>query len=187
MPARARTYAALAVLLLTACIAREPARSAVIATSTSVPAVVAPTSTPAAAADHFSLTMSRGGCYRDCPSYSLTVSADGRVEYFGRSHVSVRGAHSGRVDPQALTTLRAQLQTVDFSVPLRRYRHGTAACGLWRSDAAVVTLELDDGGRRRRIEHDQGCAAAPIALTALEQTIDVETQSAQWVYGQARE
>jgi hypothetical protein len=186
----ARKVCAIAALLA-GCTAADPAdhpataRGQVIEAASSAPQPPAhaptPPSSPATAGD-FKLQMSRSGCYVRCPSYELTISGDGSVDYLGRSHVAAPGAQHGQADPQRLAALRRRL-SAELPQLAQRYVHGSAGCGLWATDMPTVVIEFSDGGHRWRAEHDHGCAAAPAALAQLEQAIDDAAGSAQWTSG----
>jgi hypothetical protein len=53
----------------------------------------------------FELSLTRDECFGECPSYSLTVTGDGRIAYVGRSYVSVVGERSGQLDEPAIREL----------------------------------------------------------------------------------
>ena len=46
----------------------------------------------AEAASDVTVTLERSPCFGFCPSYSVTMAADGRIEFEGRSHVQTTKA-----------------------------------------------------------------------------------------------
>lgn len=172
-----------ALLVLSGCL--DPARAPVPGPPAGTVAASEATSSPPA--DDFEVRLSRSGCYGPCPSYTVTIHGDGRIDYVGRSHVFISGAQQGQAEATSLAALRTRLRAADFSPLANRYRHGSPACGLWTTDMPTVIVEVFSDGRRQRAEHDYGCAAAPAALTQIEQAIDAVAQSSQWTIGRSLE
>ena len=135
-------------------------------------------------AGDFELRMTRSACYGICPSYSLTIHADGGVDYEGSGHVAAGGPQHGQADAQALARLRAELSDPAFNL-WGDYVRGAPACGPWATDMPGVSIEAYVGGRWRHIHHNLGCRDAPAALRRLEQDIDEAAGSSRWTGGEA--
>ena len=179
-------YLSFAALLLTACGGASTVASGtghpapVPAGDRSPPRLVPPVEVPS---DGFQVHMHRGGCYGPCPSYDVTISANGRVDYIGHGHVAVQGERHGQADARALTKLREVLSSVHFDALVGRYVRGQPGCGAWATDMPTVRIDVFQDRRWRHVAHDWGCSAAPAALKQLERDIDLAAQSEQWVSG----
>jgi hypothetical protein len=134
----------------------------------------------AAPADSVVLTLERTPCFGTCPVYRVTVTADGIVRFDGKSHVPRPGSAVGRVPKARLDSLLAELDAGGYFSFEEAYVVGSPACGNAATDLPTVTTSVRLGGRSKRIEHYRGCAAAPEALSRLEERIDEVLNTAQW-------
>ena len=65
------------------------------------PAVAA----PVASRRSFRVKLERTECMGDCPTYSLVIHADGRVDWTGHANVLAFGQRRGRVTPEEILEL----------------------------------------------------------------------------------
>ena len=86
------------------------------------------------------VTIEHGTCYPSghCPHYRLTVHGDGRVEYFGKSHVHTRGPRTASIDPNTATAALHQLAAIDVLAEAPECRHRDTA----HSHAPRTRLEV---------------------------------------------
>jgi len=124
--------------------------------------------------------IARTGCLGPCPSYSLRVFSDGKVEYEGQFFVKVRGKAGGTITPEELAQLRQAFAEAKYFSLGAGYD-----CYEW-SDNPSVTTFFYDGQRRKTIDHYHGCRERPnakklAALNALEDRVDQITRSERWV------
>ncbi|MEL6844322.1 MAG: DUF6438 domain-containing protein, partial [Bacteroidota bacterium] len=62
----------------------------------------------------FSVVVKRTPCMGTCPYYDLSVSADGTVNYIGRSHVKLQGEHSKQLPAEKVVALKEVINSSDF-------------------------------------------------------------------------
>lgn len=130
-----------------------------------------------------SIRLTRTPCFGKCPVYSVTVHADGRVEYHGQRWVASEGDHTGRADPQALAALQALLQEQRLPL-LADYRPGKPACGTpVTTDMPGASITIQQTGKTRTLHYYQGCPNAPQWLADLVTQIDKAAVSGRWVGG----
>lgn len=129
------------------------------------------------------IRMERLGCAAGCPIYTVTITADGRVDYQGLGHVAVSGRRRGHADPAALARLHALCQSMRFDMLAGDYLPGSHACGGWSSDGQLVQLDIQAPAGPRRIRHFLGCHATPRLLVRMEQLIDTAARDHAWVHG----
>ena len=142
----------------------------------------APGRTPAATADpEFEVELRRQGCFGRCPSYRVSLSADGTVRFVGERYVASPGEHKGQVPASVVAALRADLQREPFVSLDGRYTPSDPRCGSAATDMASVSIAIRDGGFRRDIEHYLGCSTAPGSLRDLAAAIDTASGSARWI------
>lgn len=130
-----------------------------------------------------SITLSRSPCFGKCPVYSVTVHADGRVEYDGDRWVSATGKHRGQTSKEALEKLADALNS--RRIPLIvDYRPGKPACGKpVTTDMPGATITIRKGGTTHTLYYYGGCPNVPDWLPALARQIDSAAGSGRWVGG----
>lgn len=62
----------------------------------------------------FSIKLSRSGCYGTCPSYSVVIHGDGKIEFHGGRYVSIPGDHQARIAPEAAARLLERFRAAGF-------------------------------------------------------------------------
>lgn len=135
----------------------------------------------AAAADAGSVSLERGPCFGTCPVYRVTLDRGGRVRFEGRRFVADTGISFGDVPAARVDSLFAELEAAGYFDLADSYSAGDQACQRYATDLPTVTTELRLGHRRKRIEHDRGCADAPPILAALETRIDEVAGVQRWI------
>lgn len=129
------------------------------------------------------IRLTRTPCFGKCPVYSVTVHADGRVEYNGQRWVASAGEHSGQADPHELAKLQALLQTNPLPL-LADYRPGQPGCGTpVTTDMPGASITLQQAGKTRILHYYRGCPNAPNWLAELATQIDKAAVSGRWVGG----
>ena len=58
----------------------------------------------------FSVTISKGVCFGQCPMYSATVYGDGSIEYNGERFVDRVGAYTGMITPEDLCAIMTEVR-----------------------------------------------------------------------------
>jgi hypothetical protein len=123
-------------------------------------------------------TLERTGCYGECPVYRLTVSNDGSVVYVGTRWVKVTGRQVYKLSEAQLSELQAAFERSGF-LQMRDYDHVESTDDDW------AHVSLRHGAVFKRVRHYHGDAAAPAALSVLEDEFDRIVDSARFVGAQA--
>ena len=129
------------------------------------------------------ITLERTPCFGECPSYKLTISADGTVVYEGRQDVKQSGTIKSRISRAQIKQLVAEFERVNY-FSLRDSYSGEVCPETWTDHpSAVTSLRLN--GRSKTVRHYHGCKGlAELAkLTDLERRIDRIVNTARWVNG----
>lgn len=137
-------------------------------------------STESSAVPQPAVTLYRSPCYAGCPVYSVSVTADGLVSYEGRAQVRQRGTATARIPGAQVSRLLAELEAAGYFAFASRYRPSEPVCGRYVPDAPTIITAARSGNLMKRIEHDHGCGAAPMALKVLESRIDEVLGSERW-------
>ena len=122
-----------------------------------------------------SITLRRSGCYGSCPSYSVTIHGDGRVDYTGNSFVSIPGTHQSRIHVSSVRALLDQLKAAHFFGFRDSYR-------ALITDVPTYQVSLSVGAQSKTVTDHMGeRVGMPAAMRDLEDAIDMTADSARWV------
>jgi hypothetical protein len=122
------------------------------------------------------ITLKRSPCFGQCPSYSVTLKADGLVAYEGTSYVQVHGEASRSIAESAVRALADYMENARyFELP-----SAPQPCTQQMTDRAIVTTSLERYGRKHDVVHDLGNGCAPPELTLLEERIDEVAGTSEW-------
>ena len=125
------------------------------------------------------IQLERTACYGTCPSYSVTIHGDGRVEYNGKGHVKGIGTREGQIEADKIRALASVFAKMKFWELAEDY--SAAKCkGRVCTDMATAITELSIRGVTHRVKHYYGCGSAPKSLFDLESVIDKSANSEQW-------
>ncbi|SPE32868.1 exported hypothetical protein [Acidobacteriia bacterium SbA2] len=125
----------------------------------------------------FSIQLSRSGCYGSCPSYSVIVHGDGKVDFDGKSFVAIPGDHEARIEPEAAARLLERFRTADFFGLKDEYRAGV-------TDNPTYCLQLAIGPRKKTIiDYVGSWVGMPESVSELEDAVDETAGTDRWVSG----
>ena len=146
-------------------------------------------------ADTF-ITLERNSCYGLCPAYFLAISAEGTVifnaTYWGEDDGIWRARRSGvirtRISQEQVQQLIAEFERANYFSLQDSYRDARDGCPSVATDSAWAYTSIQINGRRKSVEHYQGCIYAgsgfttyPRELTTLESRIDEIVNISQWL------
>ncbi len=122
----------------------------------------------------------RTACFGSCPVYSIEIEGDGTVTYIGQGFVKIKGQRHGYVPPATVQKLAALFASTGYF----SFRHSYGEGG---SDLPSTETSIEWPGVRNSVINYGGFAGTiPAKLYELEDSIDVATDSLQWV-GSERE
>jgi hypothetical protein len=127
------------------------------------------------------ITLERGLCFGECPTYTLRVRGDGSVSFNGKKHVLHAGEFDATARPDTIRRLLARFAAADFFSLPDRTSGGDP-------DSQSITLTLCVNGKSKRVAHlygggDWGDDPDDVvceALDALADAVDYETGSKRW-------
>jgi len=144
-----------------------------------------PAPTPAAIPKDLLITLDRGPCMGRCPQYRVAITADGRVEFEGKSDTKVAGKASGKISENDLKELFAAFEKINYFDLKERYTDD--ACPEIATDMSSATTSFQSNGKQKTVFHYHGCVTKdthqsyPPGLNLLENKIDELTKTEQWV------
>lgn len=162
------------ILLLTpACCSESPEGAGVSGSGTGSLA------TTIDAAGFEQITLARTGCYGFCPTYEVTIHADGLVVYQGYEHVGVLGERQGSASTEGIAELLHACQQLNFFELDAKYEHKFDEHGkpysITDQPSRIMTLTVN--GQSKQVEQYFG---GPEALRALADQIDLIAGTAVW-------
>jgi hypothetical protein len=127
----------------------------------------------------FLLELHREGGFFPNPTYTLTIFADGRVNYLGIANVHRTGKRSSRISREDIQKLSDQIVIADFFDLPGSYDN--APCQ--ERDQATTTLEVRLVGRKKTV----GTCGAPDAVGEIIAAAEKSTHVTRWTFFDPRE
>ncbi len=127
----------------------------------------------------FLLEVHREGGFFPNPTYTLTIFADGRVNYLGIANVHRKGKRSSRISREDIQKLSDQITTSDFLDLPGSYDN--ASCQ--EHDQPTSSLEVQLAGRKKSV----GTCGAPDAVGEIIAAAERTTHVARWTFFDPRE
>ena len=123
----------------------------------------------------FSIQLSRSGCFGTCPSYSVVVHGDGKVEFHGKIYVAIPGDYQARITPEAAARLLERFRAAKFFELKDRYAASV-------TDNPTYSLALIIGAKKKTIVDYVGSSVGmPESISALEDAVDEAAGTDRWV------
>lgn len=133
------------------------------------------------------ITLERTGCYaaaNACPTYKLTVKADGAVVFEGKDVTQVKGKVEDKISIEKVKQLAAEFQKADYFNLENSYDDKN--CPSTTTDRPNANTSIQINGKQKTIHHYLGCKGKdaeifPARLTELENKIDEVVETKRWV------
>jgi hypothetical protein len=127
-----------------------------------------------------SVSLERTLCYGTCPSYVVTLFADGRVTFEGREYVKAKGAHSRRIPATKLAPLYAKIEAIHFWDLQDSYRFVKRPDGAVEmvTDLPTYFVTVKTATKSKRVQDYHG---SPKELRELEELIDTIAGVDEWI------
>jgi len=130
---------------------------------------------PAAAQDDEPvITLERTACFGMCPIYTVSIYADGTVEYNGADQVDVMGEQTANIGAEAVTELLQVIEDAGY------FEWDDEYTGMTVTDQSTVITSATIDGETKTITHYLGDGDAPLALGFLENWIDIAAGTSAW-------
>lgn len=129
------------------------------------------------------ITLERTVCYGICPSYKLTIKANGAVAFDGREFVKQKGLIHSKISQDRVRSLVSEFEKTKFFSLRNSYSTTGDGCQEVYTDHPSVTIAILMNGRTKQVRHYQGCRGISVleTLTNLETLIDKVVESDQWI------
>jgi len=143
------------------------------------------------------ITLQRTGCYGFCPSYTLTIAADGAVVFNATSYWAGTGKSSrlkesgpimSEISQERIRQLINAFERANYFSLQDSYKDSEGCPGGMATDMPSAYTSIQINGRRKSISHYYGCMdkgegmfGYPRQLTELESKIDEIVNTKQWM------
>jgi hypothetical protein len=120
------------------------------------------------------ISLSRTGCYGECPVYTIYLFANGRLLYDGEKFVKISGMHEAMVNAEDLKNL-SDMFKVDIFGLRDNYEAPEDGCEISGNDYPAITISISKGSIFKKIIFDYGCYGKNVPrdfLIELSQKID---------------
>lgn len=126
------------------------------------------------------IRLERTSCFGECPVYTVTIDATGRVTYEGMKFVRVIGRQTNRIPVSRVAALLATAERIGFFELKEYYSSITNADGTETivTDLPTTIVRVTRNGQTRRVVDYVG---APDALTRFEKEIDTAAGTERWI------
>jgi len=123
--------------------------------------------------------------------YTLKITADGVVIYYGKQFIRRRGKVVSKISQEQLRQLISDFDKANYFSLRERYAHPEDGCAGSGIDYPSAITSMRVNGRSKTITHDYGCRERPAdgsvgqvypkELYELERRIDEITGTKQWI------
>lgn len=127
----------------------------------------------------FEISLNRSGCFGTCPAYSVTVEADGAVNYNGRAFVIVEGGQEGTISEDEVKYLFDLVNIAGFFALEERYTMSV-------TDLPTIDTSVKMYRMSKSVSHyGTGCGteydSAPAGLCRIEEYLEALVMEFEWV------
>ena len=131
------------------------------------------------------ISLERTFCGGDCPTYKLTVTADGVVNFTGEENTRKIGSSKSKISKDKLKQLVSEFERAEFFKFRDEYESGEI-CEQYATDFPSEIISIQINGKNKKVSHNFGCwgekAKAELTpLVDLGKNIDKITNSKRWV------
>ena len=137
--------------------------------------VLACLSFPASAQEHkVVFTLERTPCFGACPTYKVSIYADGSVVYEGERFVDVTGTQTSSIEAGTVQVMLSVFEEAGY------FDWNDAYTKQGVTDVPTVISSVTRDGQTKQIVRYEGDDTAPMLLPYLENWIDTAANTQQW-------
>ena len=111
-------------------------------------------------------------CFGNCPEYSISISADGMVEYIGYKNVEFIGSRIGHIDNWRIRPLFQFINDSKYFSMQYEYKRGIT------DHSSVYTMVKKASGESKIIRNYAN--SGPSSLWAIEELVEATAKNAKW-------
>lgn len=129
------------------------------------------------------ITLERTACYGRCPIYSVEINRDGRVYFFGKKYVAVKGKKIARIMDSDFASLEAKFKKIDFLSLRNTYAGNEDGCKEVWTDNPSIVITAKYNRVHKKVGYYMGCRGLPILVEIehLADAIDDTVGTSKWI------
>lgn len=125
------------------------------------------------------IKLSRGGCYGDCPVYTVEIDGNGRVNWHGYYYTAMTGEQHSTISQEAVRQLVSRFEAANFFALDDKYKAVV-------TDNSEYELSFSTSGQGKVVTDYVGEAVGmPRVVKQLEDAVDAVAGTERWVTGTA--
>lgn len=134
---------------------------------------------------HASVTLQRTTCFGNCPGYTVTLAANGQVNFVGQAHVQTKQAE-GHATPAQAEAIMDAVEHSGMHAMQDSYTSRNDGCEMMMSDQPGMKITVTDARGSKTVDFYNGCEGAAAdavkpKLAHLAKTIDEQLGTARWI------
>ncbi|GGW74272.1 DUF6438 domain-containing protein [Alishewanella tabrizica] len=126
--------------------------------------------------------LKRTACFGNCPVYTVSVKANGVVEYEGNEYVSIKGFQTGNLPKESVELIEKKLIKVKFLKMKSHLDSGSWGCFISATDSSYILIEGLVKNRKKAVSTYLGCESKQVyEVINLAEYIDQVVGTSKWV------
>ncbi len=126
--------------------------------------------------------LKRTACYGSCPVYTVSVKANGLVEYEGHEYVSIKGFQTANLPIESVELIEKELIKVKFLKMKSHLDSGSWGCFISATDSSHIIIEGSIKNRKKAVSTYLGCESKQVdEVIILANYIDQVIGTSKWV------
>lgn len=113
-------------------------------------------STPIELTEDTQITLTRSGCYGNCPAYQVTINAEGEVD-FVLSKLGGNLKKETLISKEDIERILAKFSEIKFMSLGEKYFTSEDGCSSMATDFPIQTIGLSQQEKIKDVRHDLGC------------------------------
>lgn len=126
--------------------------------------------------------LKRTACYGTCPVYTVSVKANGVVEFEGHEYVSFKGFQTDSLPKERVAQIEKELIKVKFLKMKSHLDSGSWGCFISATDSSHIIIEGIVKNRKKAVSTYLGCESRQVdEVISLANYIDQVIGTSKWV------
>ena len=126
--------------------------------------------------------LKRTACYGSCPVYTVSVKANGVVEYEGHEYVAFKGFQTASLPKESVEQIEKELIKVKFLKMKSHLDSGSWGCFISATDSSHIIIEGIVKNKKKAVSTYIGCESKQVdEVISLANYIDQVAGTSKWV------
>ena len=126
--------------------------------------------------------LKRTACYGSCPVYTVSVKANGVVEYEGHEYVAFKGFQTASLPKESIEQIEKELIKVKFLKMKSHLDSGSWGCFISATDSSHIIIEGTVKNKKKAVSTYLGCESKQVdEVRSLAHYMDQVAGTSKWV------